>query len=211
MEIKQIMLITVLIISIVSCRGDKDYPVTDGRVEPQVEMDLGPDNIGDEHLVDDDGFSEYDYDVNNYWDENEWNKAYEEEPRLQIAVEDKDGDGALNTEEFARTTFKIVDTDNNELISEYEWDVAYQYMFHMYTKKDLYQTYTSENHPELIIKSWENFVKESGWFRKIDSSQDGEVQLEEWKAYLFERWDYDNNGYLSKSELNLYLDFYGEY
>lgn len=193
---------------LVGCRGDVADNDSDGRVDPNVEMDLGPDNIGDQHFVDADGFDDYDYDLNNYWDEVEFREAYKKEQGFRIPVTDEDSDGNLELKEFSRTTFVIADTDDNSFISEYEWDIAWENMFNEYLEKDQFQSFDMDNDSRLTLQNWQSGINGSGWFETIDKDGDGQVQLEEWLNYLFTRWDYDNDGELTQSELELYLEYY---
>ncbi len=207
-KLEFVSMVVAIVVCLVGCRGDAEDNVLDDRVDMDVEMDLGPDDIGDEHLVGEGGYAGYDYDRNNYWDENEFKEAYDKEQRFRIPVVDEDSDGNLSLNEFSLTTFEIADTDDNNSLSEYEWDIAWQNMFHDFLEKDQFQSFDTNSDAELGLQEWQNVVQKSGWFEGIDEDRDGQVQLQEWLRYLFQRWDYDHDGELTENELRLYLDYY---
>lgn len=129
MKSLQINCLLVILISfvIISCAAEPfdDYDYDDDLLLDEEEFDSALGNIG--------YYDAWNYNGEGYLDEDEWDEGvdiylvdYEEDDIGDFSEWDEDGDGMLSEEEFKTGLFETIDVDDDEQISDEEFDDWYQ-------------------------------------------------------------------------------------
>lgn len=148
----------------------------------------------------DEGFTQYDRNRDNRWDENEFSESYQGE----FSGYDADTSGDLNNEEFTGATFRSVDRDRNNTINRQEWDEGYNNTFGDYANQDDFDRFDTDRSGDLSDTEWNQGFAESNWFGTYDEDQNQAVSGQEWSRANFSRWDRNNDGYLDEQEFQEY-------
>ena len=147
-------------------------------------------------------FSSLDEDGDDLLDENEVRNTYVSD----FDAWDTDDDGVLSSEEFYDVTFWNTDADDDDAISEAEWDLGYDSMFGGYVEDD-FATFDADADGFLDDTEWDGIFADSAWFENYDADDDSFVADTEWDAGLFGDWDLDDDTFVDEDEFNNYVDY----
>lgn len=158
-------------------------------------------------FVDDDpngqSFSDFDTNGDGFLDEDEIANTYIND----FDTWDADGDGGLNEEEFANTTFANTDVDDDDAISEDEWNQGYASMYGNYTEETDFAAYDTDADGSLSLDEWSTGFAGTDWFTTYDADADTSVTEDEWNAGLYADWDTDGDGTINEDEYNVYSPY----
>lgn len=147
-------------------------------------------------------FADFDENSDGFLDEGEVSGIYEN----NFNVWDADNDGTLNEEEFLNTTFTNTDTNNDDQISQEEWDTGYAAFFGNWTEDD-FATFDEDGDGMLDNDEWNNVFADSEWFETFDEDNNSMLTEEEWDTGLFNDWDTDDSGMIDENEFNVFNPF----
>lgn len=116
---------------------------------------------------------------------------------------DADEDGNLSSEEFYNAVFGNTDADDDDGISQDEWDAGFAAMYGGWNDDD-FETFDADGDGSLSNDEWNDAFAESEWFNTYDANTDTFVSEEEWDAGLFGDWDTDDNDVIDEDEYNVY-------
>lgn len=119
---------------------------------------------------------------------------------------DTDDSGSLSSEEFYNTVFGNTDADDDDLISEDEWNLGYDGLFGNWSDDD-FATFDADDSGFLDIDEWNNNFADSQWFEEYDADDDTFVTEDEWDTGLFGDWDADDNELINEAEFDLYSPY----
>ena len=119
---------------------------------------------------------------------------------------DADEDGFLNSEEFYNTTFGNTDADDDDAISEEEWNAGFAGMYGAWSDDD-FATFDADASGDLSRDEWNAVFAESEWFTTYDADASTSISEDEWNAGLFADWDTDASGTIDEDEYNVYSPY----
>ncbi len=193
---KMILLFTFLFAfssSFISCR-DAEKPETDELVEADEITDAGTEEVIDE------GFGEFDANGDNRWDENEFAQSN----NVGFAQWDQDNNGSLNDDEFYHTAFGFNDMDDDDRLSQDEWNSGYNNMFGNYTNQEDFNAFDQNQDGFLDSNEWNSGFSDSDWFNTFDEDKNKLVDENEWSGGLFNEGDANDDGFWDQNEYNRY-------
>ena len=111
-------------------------------------------------------------------------------------------------EGFFRETYAGLDTDNDNMLSDEEWLVGYNYFFDEYlVSKDVDLVDYNED-GTVDFDEYYDALYSTNYFTDIDLDADNYISEYELAEYVFENWDVDENGLISRSEYNRFDAYY---
>lgn len=149
-------------------------------------------------FVDEASFTDFDSNADGFLDAEELSNAYMND----FTTWDADADGGLNEEEFSNTTFGNTDADDDDLISEDEWNQGFASMYGNYTEETDFATYDANADGSLSSEEWMTGFGETEWFTTYDADADTSVSEAEWDTGLFGDWDMDGDDRINEDEYN---------
>ena len=149
-------------------------------------------------------WEENDMNDDGMWGSDEYADAYEED----WSNWDSNSDGNLDDNEFYDTSYGWVDSDNDELINEEEWDEGFNNLFGDYGTEEDFTEYDVNNDGSLDEDEWFQGWGDSDWFNDFDANDDSYVDNNEWETGLFDNWDENDDGSWNEDEYNAYSGYY---
>lgn len=171
-----------------------DEPITDGNTLVTETITI--------FAEDDNTFADFDTNSDGSLDMDEVPATYQN----NFTEWDADSSGSLSMEEFSNTTFANTDADDDDLISEDEWDAGYAGMYNAWSEDD-FATFDADASGSLDIDEWNGVFDTSDWFVTYDADDDDLVTEDEWDTGLFGDWDTNDDDLIDETEYNLYSPY----
>lgn len=121
--------------------------------------------------------------------------------------EDADPEGIIE-EGFFRESFAGLDTDGDGFLSDEEWLVGYNYFYEDYVAYEEVGYIDTDADGMIDYDEYYDVVYDSEYFTDIDLDSDNYVSEYELAEYVFNNWDFDENGVLSRYEWNSFENYY---
>lgn len=147
-------------------------------------------------------FANLDTNSDGVLDSTEFPNAFEN----NFAEWDTDGDDMLDQDEFNATTFSLTDTDDDEGISEEEWDQGFSSFYGNWNDDD-FATFDVDGDGNLTSDEWNDAFADSDWFGTFDANADTTVDENEWNTGLFNDWDANDDAGIDEDEFNSFSPF----
>ncbi|NJW53160.1 DUF7282 domain-containing protein [Salinimicrobium oceani] len=119
---------------------------------------------------------------------------------------DADADGSLSMEEFYNTSFANTDMDDDDGISEEEWNTGFAGMFGNWADDD-FASFDADADGVLDSDEWNTVFGESNWFETYDADSNTFVTEDEWNTGLFGDWDLNDDDMIDEDEFNAYSPY----
>ncbi len=148
-------------------------------------------------------FADFDTNQDGYLDADEFATTYTND----YAGWDTDADGSLNDEEFFNTTFGNTDVDDDDAISEEEWNAGYAGMYGSYVNEDDYTTWDADADGMLNRDEWYQGFGETDVYTTYDADADSAVTEDEWNTGLYGDWDTNDDNMIDEDEYNVYSPY----
>lgn len=151
-----------------------------------------------------DTFSAWDKDNDGYIEKDEFIDTY-----VSAVYDDWDltAEDELGMDDFYVATFDIIDTDDDDILDEDEWDFGYDYYYGDYLDDD-YDLYDIDDDNDIDYTEYYDSLYDSDFFYDWDIDNDDFISEYELAEQVFENWDINDNGLLNRSE---YLAFDRQY
>ena len=120
---------------------------------------------------------------------------------------DADDDGFINQEEFPDSAFALADADNDDGISEDEWNLGYDNFYNPYIEDD-FATFDADADGILSNDEWNDAFADTEWFGVYDADDDDMIAETEWDEGLFGDWDANDDESIDEDEFDLFDDFF---
>lgn len=111
-------------------------------------------------------------------------------------------------EGFFQEAFAGLDTDNDNMLSDEEWLIGYNYFFEDYL---VYEDIDLIDYDDDDMVDYEEFydaLYSTDFFTDADLDADNYISEYELAEYVFDNWDIDENGVISRSEFNRFDAYY---
>lgn len=110
-------------------------------------------------------------------------------------------------EGFFRESFAGLDTDNDGFLSDEEWLVGYNYFYDEYLVEEV-GFIDADNDGMIDFDEYYDVIYNTEYFTDVDLDSDNYISEHELAEYVFNNWDIDDNGVLSKYEWNSFKAYY---
>lgn len=121
--------------------------------------------------------------------------------------EDADPQGIIE-EGFFRESFAGLDTDNDGFISDEEWLVGYNYFYDDYVVYEEIGYIDTDGDGMIDYDEYYDVIYDTEYFTDIDLDSDNYISEYELAEFVFNNWDFDDNGVLSRYEWNSFENYY---
>lgn len=111
-------------------------------------------------------------------------------------------------EGFFRESFAGLDTDNDNFLSDEEWLVGYNYFYDDYLVREEMGFIDADDDGRLDYEEYYDVIYNTNYFTDIDLDNDNYISEHELAEYVFNNWDVDDNGVLSRYEWNSFKTYY---
>lgn len=119
----------------------------------------------------------------------------------------QDDDPYLDDEDLYISSFEVWDVDEDDVLSEDEWVVAFDHYFGDYVVSE-YNDIDLDDDNAISYDEYYQIVEESGYYLDWNMDKDDYISEEELSEGIFSRWDVNNDLYLDKEEYLAFDDHY---
>jgi hypothetical protein len=120
---------------------------------------------------------------------------------------DRNNDGILDDEDFFRSSYLIIDENNDNLLSLDEWKFGVKYLYYDYITDDFAQ-YDLDDNSFLTYDEYYSVISDTDYFTAFDADENSYISEYELTKYVFEMWDFDNSGDISKEEFYFFDSYF---
>lgn len=118
------------------------------------------------------------------------------------------GDMGLNKDEFYGSTFARLDVDSSKRLEEDEWGYGYSYLYDDYIVYEDIHLYDGDGDGLLAFEEYFDTFYDSDYFYEVDVDNNGLISEHELAEYVFESWDIDESGTISRGEYKIFDSIY---
>ena len=111
-------------------------------------------------------------------------------------------------EDFFKESYAGLDTDNDNMITDEEWLIGYNYYYDDYLVNEKFIELDVNNNNVLEYNEYYDVVYETEYFTDIDLDADNYISEDELAKFVFNNWDFNDNGLMSKYEFTKLRDYY---
>lgn len=119
-----------------------------------------------------------------------------------------DDERGLIEEDFFKESYAGLDTDNDGFLSDEEWILGYNYFYEDYVIEEEYGFVDLDEDGNITYNEFYDVIYDTDLFTDIDMDGDNYISEYELANYVFENWDFNDSGALSKSEFNRFDWYY---
>lgn len=150
-------------------------------------------------------FDDWDADNDGLIERNEFTSVFVDE---YFSVWNSDDQQGLIEEGFFKESYAGLDTDNDGFLSDEEWLLGFNYFYDDYILEEEYAFVDVNNDGSISYNEFYDVIYDTEMFTDIDLDADNYITEYELANYVFENWDFNNSGALSKSEYNRFDWYY---
>jgi len=121
---------------------------------------------------------------------------------------DPDNEKGLIEEGFFKESYAGLDTDSDGFLSDEEWLTGYNYFYEDYVVYEDYDMIDVNDDGKVTYDEYYDVIYDTEYFSDIDMDSDNYISEYELADYVFENWDFNDSGALSKSEYNRFDWYY---
>jgi hypothetical protein len=146
---------------------------------------------------------------------------------------DKDGDGVIERQEFVekftkdyfsawdptntqgiieegffKKTYAGLDSDNDNLLSDEEWLIGYNYFYDDYLAYGDIGFIDVNADGTVRYEAYDNALYDTNYFTDVDLDEDNSLSEYELADYVFDNWDFDESKTLSEFEYKGFSRYY---
>lgn len=151
-------------------------------------------------------FSEWDKDDDNLIEEHEFELKFADE-YYSFWSEDAEPKGIIE-EGFFKESFAGLDADNDNYLSDEEWLVGYNYFYDDYIINEEFAYIDTDDDGRLEYDEYYDVIYNTNYFTDVDLDEDNYISEYELAEYVFNNWDTDDNGVISRYEFNAFKAYY---
>lgn len=153
----------------------------------------------------DDKFSKWDKDNNDKISNSEFREEFSNEHYSEWDLND---DEKLTNEEFYKSTFKVLDKDDDNHLDAAETEWGYDYLYGDYVNYN-YEVKEGEKSARSIdFDTYRESVQDTEFYSESDKNKDSNVDKTELSESVFHNLDKNDDGTLSNSEFAVFNRYY---
>lgn len=158
------------------------------------EADVGPETEMAEVEY---GFAEWDADQNRYLDENEWTTWDADQDR---SAWNTDGEDGLSADEFGVVTVTVWDRDDDDLVSEDEWNEGTERWFGDDVDYGAWADWDLDGDSELDANEVREGFETNNLYDRVDRDADLIIDDEELADWFFDIFDWNDDDQIDTTE-----------
>lgn len=151
------------------------------------------------------GFDTWDKDGDNLIERYEFTETFVD--RYYSAWEASDEAGLVE-EGFFQKTYAGLDTDNDNMLSDEEWLVGYNYFYDDYLVYEDLGFVDMDGDGYIDYEEYYDVMYSTDYFTDIDMDADNYISEYELADYVFDNWDFDDSGTISPFEYKRFERYY---
>ena len=121
---------------------------------------------------------------------------------------DPENEKGIIEEGFFRESFAGLDTDNDNMLSDEEWLIGYNYFYDDYLVYDDIVAIDSDGDGLIEYQEYSDALYETAYFTDVDLDADNYISEYELAYYVFDNWDTNDTGLINRSEFNQFDEYY---
>lgn len=121
---------------------------------------------------------------------------------------DSTGTTGIIEEGFFRNVYAGLDTDGDNLLSDEEWLIGYNYFYDDYLVYEDMDLVDVNEDGSVSYDEYYDALYDTDYFTDIDLDSDNYISEYELADYVFNNWDVDDSGTISRSEYNRFDAYY---
>lgn len=153
----------------------------------------------------DSDFSEWDEDNDGLIERHEFTSVFTEK---YFPAWDPDGERGIIEEGFYKHSYAGLDSDSDGYLTDEEWLVGYNYFYDDYVVYEDYDMIDVNEDGKVTYDEYYDVMYDTALFTDIDMDSDNYISEWEIADYVFENWDFNDSGALSRSEFNRFDWYY---
>jgi len=123
-------------------------------------------------------------------------------------VWDTTGTEGIIEEGFFRQAYAGLDTDGDRMLSDEEWLIGYNYFYDDYLVYEDIDLVDADGDGSVSYEEYYDALYDTNYFTDIDLDSDNYITEYELADYVFDNWDVDDSGTISRSEYNRFDAYY---
>lgn len=152
-----------------------------------------------------DDFDHWDVDNDNVIERHEFTTEFVEEFYNSW---DPSNEKGIIEEGFFEESYAGLDTDNDKMLSDEEWLIGYNFFYDDYLVYEDINMLDSNENGGIEYEEYYNALYDTHFFTDIDLDKDNYISEYELANYVFENWDFNDSGMISRSEFNKFDWYY---
>jgi hypothetical protein len=152
-------------------------------------------------------FGEWDLDKDGKLEKHEFTIKFVEEYFDALSPNSTTG---MVEDDFFTSMYAAIDTDDNEKLSDAEWQMGYDFFVDKYVIYESAKPLDADGNGYITYQEFLDSMHDTRIYMDIDVDRDDKISEYELAEFIFESWDTNNSGVISKAEFNRYEDYYLE-
>lgn len=111
-------------------------------------------------------------------------------------------------DEFFRGVYAGLDTDGDRMLTDQEWLIGYNYYFEDYVVYEDIDVMDVNADGTIEYEEFYDVVYDTSYFSDIDLDGDNYISEHELAEFVFDNWDTNNTGIMTRSEFNRFDNYY---
>ncbi len=121
---------------------------------------------------------------------------------------DDDEERGIIEEGFFRSSYAGLDTDSDRMLTDQEWLIGYNYFYEDYVVHEDIDMIDIDKDGYISYDEYYDALYETNYFTDIDLDNDNYISEYELANHVFENWDTNDSGTISRSEYNQFDWYY---
>lgn len=151
-------------------------------------------------------FKSWDSDKDGYLEKHEFTSKFMDK-YFSMWSEDANKMGIIE-EGFFKKSYAGLDTDNDRMLSDEEWLLGYNYFYNDYLVYKDVDIVDVNNDGTVSFKEYYDVIYDTHYFTDVDLDNDNYISEYELAEFVFNNWDKNDNGFLSKYEFDRFKQYY---
>lgn len=122
---------------------------------------------------------------------------------------DSNRDEVINDREFYDRTYRNLDANQDNQLSQDEWGDGYDRMYGDYLDTNKYNQFDANSDGFIDNDEYYEGFRDTDFYNSYDKDGDKSLTREEFNAEVYDRMDQDRDGSLNQKEYQLYSSYYG--
>lgn len=156
-------------------------------------------------MAQDSSFSDWDVDDDGVVERYEFTSTFVDDYFPAWNPENEKG---IIEEGFFKDSYAGLDTDNDGFLSDEEWLIGYNYFYKDYIVYDDVDFIDVNQDGKISYDEYYDALYETSYFTDIDLDEDNYISEYELADFVFNNWDFNDSGTLSRSEFNRFDWYY---
>ncbi|QSE97468.1 EF-hand domain-containing protein [Fulvivirga lutea] len=111
-------------------------------------------------------------------------------------------------EDFFKSSYAGLDTDGDQMLSDEEWLIGYNYFYEDYITTAEVNFVDVNNDGRITYEEYHDVLYDLDYFTDVDVDEDNYISEYELADYVFDNWDFNDNGTIGVYEYSRFDWYY---